>query len=853
MINESSIWQLNKDAQGDGPKIYTNRQPQTSYNTPRTTRPHPADQIPVHRNDDYTPRQLVTESPASQLQWDREGEFSMGPRTRNTTYIDSHTHGPNPSLYSEIQNIAANLTLLEEQQDQREQVSRPVTNLGSCKIRAGRGRGLGRRVEEKRPGREVEGNQKEDVGMEEIIVNTPDGRPVEQDDQFHREDHNTDTTSVEGPARTTMQNSDGRDYVNNKPAARDHNGRWKISSWQLLQWVLAFFSTLYWVGPYRLLSILYSLPSHEWILTWGSGVFIALLAAKLVLSFTVFCLGESAFLSLLYYLCPNCFHVCLYRILGKKPSSNNHLAESALRTAGISSTRYASPASNSAGRQSEVPEQQTHQSTAYRSARGQSSGRQSSASANRTFTYDREPDTEDRRDSREDNSGRGGGRDFAGHGDRDRSGEERRGRDTYRRTPGAGLAELLRRSTGPGSGGWNGNEFAASTPAATTQTSSRRRNVSNASSQNRNFRASRDFQELSSHVGFDESRNQEHRYSPSFLSELSMHDQEVIGEHVSASSYAQNVSVNDFDGTYDKYESFRREFMAMVPGIHPRLRLSTLRNALKCKEALRIIEDFVDTDEETFCAALLALDAEYNDIDENAERLLDQIRKIMQSPHTDSEDFVSKFEDLTSFTKRLYKLNHNCKIALDALSKEWIKFVPYPIFNTVKKRLAYDKKWLDFANLFDLCEEFCLSVKHSRSISKERDQMYNSSKKPKHNIYSASSDSSIPPPSEGCEEYDVNYARKSFVKPPIANCCFCNSKEHHSTACPVNMSPDERRNIVFGANVRCLLCLEEGHRVGWCLLVRLKSNIPFKCDCTSDKPTHAKIICEAVRPRSLGT
>ena len=890
MTDQSSIWQLSKAAQGAVPRIYTNknRQPQTAYNTPRTTRPQSTDHIPVHRNNAYTPRQLATESPDSQLQWDREGEFSMGPRTYNTTYSVPHTHEPNTSLHPEIQNMAANLTLLEHQQDQLEQGGRPVTNLGSCKIRAGRGRGLRRRVEEKRPGREVNENLRdeeeeeergayggvgeEDVGMEEIIVNTPDGRSVK--DQIHRDYHDQVERRAQGTepdqveqlnpviernrtAEPVQEDSRNRDHVINETAVRNQKGWWKLSGSQFMQWGLALFSALYLIGPSRSLSILYSLPSYEWILTWGSGVFIAWLTAKLMLAFTVFCLGEAAFLSLVYYLCPNRFHVCLYRILGKKPSYNNHPAESASRTAGISSTRYSSPASNSAGRLSAVPDQQTQhstgrsahtvgpQSTAYSSAEGQSS-----ALNNRTFTYDREQ--QNRRDSREDNSGREEGRDFSGHGVRDRSGEERRGRDTYRRTPGSGLTELLRRSTGSGSGGWNGDDFTASTPAARQQTSSRRRNVSNVSSQNRNFRASRNFQELGSHVNFDENRNQEHRYMPSFLSELSMHDQEVIGEHVSASSYAQNVSVKEFDGNYDKYESFRRELMAMVPGIHPRLRLSTLRNALKCKEALRVIEDFVDTDEETFCAALLALDAEYNDIDENAERLLDQIRKIMQSPHIDDEDFVSKFEDLTSFTKRLYKLNHNCKIALDALSKEWIKFVPLPVFNTVKKRLAYDKKWLDFANLFDLCEEFSLSVKHSRGISKERDQMYNSSKKPKHNIYSASSDSSIPPSSEGCDEYDVNYARRSFAKPSIANCCFCNSKEHHSTACPVNMSPEERRNIVFGANTRCLLCLEEGHRVGWCLLVRLKSNIPFKCDCTSDKPTHAKIICEAVRPRSLG-
>ena len=81
MNDQSSIWQFPKAAPSEVPRVYTNknRQPQTAYNTPTTTRSQTADDIPAHRNYAYTPRQLVSESPESQLQWDREGEFDMGP------------------------------------------------------------------------------------------------------------------------------------------------------------------------------------------------------------------------------------------------------------------------------------------------------------------------------------------------------------------------------------------------------------------------------------------------------------------------------------------------------------------------------------------------------------------------------------------------------------------------------------------------------------------------------------------------------------------------------------------------------------------------------------------------------
>ena len=346
-------------------------------------------------------------------------------------------------------------------------MGRTVTNLGSCKIRAGRGRGLRRRVEEKRPGREVEDNQKEE--------------------REHR-DHGSVDETIESPHQ--MEEGNG-DQVNNESAVKDQNGGWKMRN-IILQWTLAFFSALYLVGPTRLLSILYSLPSYEWILTWGSGVFIASLAAKFMLSFTVFCLGEAAYLSLVYYLCPNRLHVCLYRILGKKPASNIHLAELDSSATDIGATRHAS--SNSSGRRSVSDQQTQHsmeesahtvgpQSNTYRSVGGQPSSRHSSTLTNRTFTYDREPVTEDvHQDSREYNSGRG-------YGQGDRFIEENRSRPTSRRTPGSGLGELLRQSARPSSGGWNGNDFAASTPAVHPQNSSRR-NVSNASSQNRNFRSS---------------------------------------------------------------------------------------------------------------------------------------------------------------------------------------------------------------------------------------------------------------------------------------------------------------------------------------------------------------------------
>ena len=914
MTDQSSIWQLSKGAQGAIPKTYVNknRPPQAVNHTPRSTRSQAANPLHYSDNEAYTPRLLNTGTPDSQLTWDREGEFAMGPRTGNNTYTEIPTPGPNTSMHPEIQNIAANLTVLEQQQDR---LDKSITNLGDKKIRAGRGRGLRRIREERRPGRGDENRRDEEEvepratdrvveeEVEEIVIENADNRhnerydrnPVIQgvNEQAHnlRQDHVADSNLVNGENhigsyvhedrrdRVPEQNQDqgdgdGEDHGNDAMADRDQKGWWQTSGWTFLQWGLALFSSLYLIGPYRLLSIIHSLPSFEWILTWGSRVCIALVVAKVMLSLTVYVFGKSALLSLTYFMCPNIFHAGLYKIIGRKPSAGSKSRSGRQAPASnVSQSIRRPPASNVSQSTKQPPVSNISQSnrkastsnksqSAYRRTelQGRQSLGRSNSAAHRTFTYDPEPDNVVNLDRREDNSGQedsSGQDDSSGQEEGDNCGQggrDRRSRDAYR-IPGAGLTDLLRQNVGTGSGGWNGDDMTTSTPAAPPQYS-RRRKVGNGSnsSHSRNFRPSRGYREMGSgsQVNINEELNQEHSYNPSFLEELSMHDQEVIGEHVSVSSYAQNVSVKEFDGTYDKYESFRREFMAMVPGIHPRVRLSTLRTAIKCKDALRVIEDFVDTDQETFCAALLALDWEYNDIDETAERLLDQIRKIMQSPHTDSEDFVSKFNDLTSYAKRLYKLKPDCKIALDALAKDWVKYVPVPVYKTVTKRLARNKKWINFANLYDLCEEFSLSVKHSRSISKERDQVFNSGKKHKHNVYTVNGDSSIPPTSEEGEGYDVNFVRKGFTKPPSSNCCFCNSKEHHSTACPVNMSPEERRNIVYGANIRCLLCLEEGHRVGWCLLVRLKSNIPFKCECKSDKPTHAKIICEVVKPRTTG-
>ena len=577
-----------------------------------------------------------------------------------------------------------------------------------------------------------------------------------------------------------------------------------------------------WVNLYRKLHL------YSWLFIWLCWGLFALVTAKLVFSlayrFCRFCFGDSFLASLAYNLCPVGFHRYLTAL------RHTPAGEQLPRTANLTYT-FDSPRPQ--GRSAEVRPD------------ARRTGRYHPEHAARREVPDNSMEEEPRVAARAQGSDSG----QTGESSRNNQGD-RRGRDPERRLADSRIPSYLRQSTGTASGGWNGEELSASTPANAHPTSSRRSTVNTG----RNFRASSAYGELGSDRGvvIREDRNLEHRYDTTFFSEMSLHDQEVVNDHVNASAYAHNIKFPEFDGKFENYSPFRRDFMSMLPGILPRLRLTTLRNALLSKESKRIIEDFEDTDTETFCAAILALDQEYNDITENTQRLLEEVRKLTQTHYKTDDDFVSKLADITSYLKRLCRIDPNSRFSLEQLSRPWLDYVPDPIFKKAKRCLGSDRSWLTFDNVFNLCEEYARSVKHSRSLSASRSRAQRSAAKgTTFNAYALETvDTSVPPPTEVTDEFEVNYVRRQGPNKPDHLCCFCKSNQHHSTVCNESLTTQDKYNAIFkSSNVRCLLCLEEGHHVGWCPLIRTKVSYPFKCDVCVGKQTHAKIICEIVKPK----
>ena len=439
-------------------------------------------------------------------------------------------------------------------------------------------------------------------------------------------------------------------------------------------------------------------------------------------------------------------------------------------------------------------------------------------------------------------------------------------RGSDNRTPGSRMGEYIRQNQGTGSGGWNGGDFDASTPAPPSRNPVGRRNNNhnNHHSHYRNHRASRSFLGLRSQVDFDENRNQEHsEVEHTRLSELSVSDQDAISTHVESGAQAQNFTVPTFNGDFEQYGPFREEFMIILPFIHPKLRLKTLRDSLKNSDAKRCIEDFIRTDRETFCAALLELDRVYGDIDESIERLVDKIKGLMLIPHTEvDKEFISNFENITSLVKQLHNLKRDFTPLLDDYARrEWAAVTPPRIFNVIDKKGGLDRKWLNFENLYTLCEDFVSSAKNNKALSQKRDKNYNAVlfKKHKHQVQYANGDLEGTPSSADEEELEVNFARqKRFFKSPSGIprpviCCFCQSEQHLSTECTQPMTAEEKMQFFTKGNLRCYFCLEEGHSVSYCPILRLKMKAPFRCDCKEDKPAHAKILCDALKPRSAGS
>jgi hypothetical protein len=170
------------------------------------------------------------------------------------------------------------------------------------------------------------------------------------------------------------------------------------------------------------------------------------------------------------------------------------------------------------------------------------------------------------------------------------------------------LSGYYRRAGETMAGGWNGRDLSNSTPEPEKPRIPRKPIVN----QGRNFRASSAFNDLGADRGMTFSED-------SSEVQLSLHDLEVISED-NPVAYAHTPELPSFDGKCENYGTFRRDFLPLLPSIPPRCRLTVLRNALLTTEAKRVIEDFEDTDHDTFCKALLALDQEFNDTFENLHR-----------------------------------------------------------------------------------------------------------------------------------------------------------------------------------------------------------------------------------------
>ena len=392
------------------------------------------------------------------------------------------------------------------------------------------------------------------------------------------------------------------------------------------------------------------------------------------------------------------------------------------------------------------------------------------------------------------------------------------------------------------SGGWNDIDFATSTPGPVQSSLPKPQKFNNPSSLKSDSRH---------RVTFGDQRDSFYQYQYNTPGELSVHDQDVINDRFgSQMSFSHTPIIPEFSGKPDQYSVFRRDFLAILPTIPTRVRLATLRNSLVSSQAKRVIEDFETTDPETFCNALKALDREYNNTEENVRYILEEVRKLTQTHSKSDDDFVDKLADMTSYLKRLVKIQEGAHVFLEPLAYPWMDYVPEPIFRKAQRLIGCNKSWLNFNNLFNLAEEFACSVKRTKAITASRLRVQRANVRgSQHSTYRVEA-SEVLETSSFVDEDDpleVNYV-KGRSKP--IDCCFCQDRGdgHHSTTCTSSLRAKERQDIIFKQG-RCFLCLETGHRAFSCPLLKMKIPLNFKCEECPNKSPHARIVCEHVSPK----
>ena len=403
------------------------------------------------------------------------------------------------------------------------------------------------------------------------------------------------------------------------------------------------------------------------------------------------------------------------------------------------------------------------------------------------------------------------------------------------------MSRANRQSMGA-SGGWNGERvFHTSTPASTNRRESRRIPAGSEV----NFRPDSRFREMSSghRVSIREDQNTQHSYDQPALS-LSAHDIEVITDDSHAPLVmAHTPPLPEFSGKHAEYAAFRRDFLSLLPNIYARHRLGTLRQQLKCPEAKRIIEDFEQTDVETFLEALDALDKVYNDEEENANIIIDEITKLTSTPVRNDEDFIKIVDDMKSHLKRLVKIKPAARAQLESLTRTWKDFVPDKVWYKARSYIGPSKATLTFDILFNIAEEYATTLKNTREWNQARERVKRTTSRAVNMVYNAdvSEDTFA---SDGEESVEVNLLR-SRDRPKSWDCVLCSQDGHHTTSCGETHSLEHKRSVFFGQKL-CLLCAGKGHWSDRCRLLKIDATLKFKCVSTNcaNKVTHSKIVCE---------
>ena len=357
--------------------------------------------------------------------------------------------------------------------------------------------------------------------------------------------------------------------------------------------------------------------------------------------------------------------------------------------------------------------------------------------------------------------------------------------------------------------------------------------------------------------------------------DMTEHDLNIIYSRANQSNYAHTPKLPEFNGPNEAFSTFYRDFMAMVDTIPNKMRLLSLRTCLRRTEDKNLIEEFEETDDRTFEAALRVLRAEYLDPEDMFQNLVNNVSRLVSETSRSDSDFVTRFDKLTVCLKRLGKLDANrMSVALDPLAVNWLTNVPDSIFNRVRAKIGAERRWLTFFKLYNLIEEYVQGLKRTCHVSSNRQRLQRSAnrmgvhsvEKLEPNSDSLGLGDASPISSTLLDEtiqvsrdsgninssglssqdstdpyYEAYFLNKTkYASHP---CCFCKAQGdgHLSLHCQSNMNTKDRRNLLYKEG-RCFLCCEP-HKVNNCPLSKNNIEVSFRCKKCSDTRPHAGMVC----------